>query len=288
MTDRQGKIRLLLSLLILLLCVAGSYCIYRYIKHETLQNKKIQDLSEYVSKLENNLENQNQQIEELTNQLDELQHSSVTWLDQGINYFAIGNSITSHPIADYWWNDGVGMAASCEENDYVHQISKWLEDNYNESVETKAYNFYTWEVQSNDRAETLQLLDKYLSDELDLITIQLSENVSNVSTFQEDFEELCRYIIQKSPSAQIIVIDDFWDSGEKSSMKENAARSCNVDFVSLDEIKGNADYQAGLGSIVYDQNGNGHVIEHEGVAVHPGNKGMKYIAEAVEKKIEVN
>lgn len=241
-----------------------------------------------MGELENNLKNQNQQIEELTEQLDELQHSSVTWLDQGINYFAIGNSITSHPIADYWWNDGVGMVASCEENDYVHQISKWLEDNYNESVETKAYNFYTWEVQANDRAETLQLLDKYLSDELDLITIQLSENVSNVSTFQEDFEELCRYIIQKSPSAQIIVIDDFWDSGEKSSMKENAARSCNVDFVSLDEIKGNADYQAGLGSIVYDQNGNGHVIEHEGVVVHLGDKGMKYIAEVVEKKIEVN
>ena len=33
---------------------------------------------------------------------------------------------------------------------------------------------------------------------------------------------------------------------------------------------------------------NGHVIEHEGVAGHPGDKGMKYIAEAVEKKIEVN
>lgn len=78
MTDRQGKIRLLLSLGVLLLCIAGSYCIYRYIKHETLQNEKIQGLSEYVSKLENNLENQNQQIEELTNQLDELQHSSVT------------------------------------------------------------------------------------------------------------------------------------------------------------------------------------------------------------------
>ena len=272
----------------LLLCVAGSYCTYRYIKHETLQNKKIQDLSDYMSELENNLENQNQQIEELSNQLDESQHLSVTWLNQGINYFAIGNSITSHPIADYWWNDGVGMAASCEENDYVHQISKWLEVNCNEVVETKAYNFYAWEVQANDRAETLQLLDKYLSDDLDLVTIQLSENVSNVSTFQEDFEELCRYIIRKSPSAQIIVIDDFWDSGEKSSMKENAARACNVDFVSLNEIKGNADYQAGLGTIVYDQNGNEHVIEHEGVAGHPGDKGMKYIAEAVEKKIEVN
>ena len=140
MTDRHGKIGFLLSLVVLLLCAAGSYCTYRYIKHETLQNKKIQVLSDCVSELENNLKNQNQQIEELSNQLDELQHSSVTWLDQGINYFAIGNSITSHPIADYWWNDGVGMAASCKENDYVHQISKWLEDNYNELVETKAYN----------------------------------------------------------------------------------------------------------------------------------------------------
>lgn len=152
MTDTHGKISFLLSLGVLLLCVAGSYCTCRYMKHDTSQNKKIQGLSDYVSKLENNLKNQKQQIEELSNQLDELQHSSVRWLDHGINYLAIGNSITSYPIADYWWNNGIGMAASCEENDYVYQISKWLEDNYNEFVETKAYNFYTWEVQANDRA----------------------------------------------------------------------------------------------------------------------------------------
>lgn len=69
------------------------------------------------------------------------------------------------------------------------------------------------------------------------------------------------------------------------SMKENAdTKPCNVDFISLDEIKENADYQAGLGTIVYDQNGNGHVIEYERVTGHPGDKGMKYIAEAVEKR----
>lgn len=116
----------------------------------------------------------------------------------------------------------------------------------------------------------------------------MSKNVSNISTFQEDFEELCRYIIQKSPNAQIIVIDDFGDSGEKSSMKEEAAKACNVSFVSLNAIKGNADYQAGLGTIVYDKKGNKHVIEHEGVAVHPGDKDMEYIAETVERIIKVN
>ena len=97
-----------------LLCMVGSYCIYRFIKHENSQNKEIQRLLDHVSELEDNLKNQNQQIEIISNQLDEFQDSPVTWLNQGINYLAIGNSITSHSLADYWWNDGVGMAASCE------------------------------------------------------------------------------------------------------------------------------------------------------------------------------
>lgn len=145
MTDRV-KLYFILSLGLILFFFAGSYGTYRFIKHKNLQSEEIQRI--------------NQQVEELTNQIDELQRSSITWGNHGINYLAIGNSITSHPIADYWWNDGVGMAVSCEKNDYVHQISKWLKDNYNESVETYAYNFYNWEVQANDRAETLQLLDK--------------------------------------------------------------------------------------------------------------------------------
>ena len=65
MTDRYGKIRFLLSLGVLLLCATGSYCTYRYMKHETLQNKKIQGLSDCVSELENNLKNQNQQSKNL-------------------------------------------------------------------------------------------------------------------------------------------------------------------------------------------------------------------------------
>ena len=101
------------------------------------------------------------------------------------------------------------------------------------------------------------------------------------------FEELCRYLTQKVPDANIIIIDDFWDSGEKTLMKEKAAQTCNVGFGPLSDIKGNADYQVGLGSIVYDKDGNGHIIEHSGVAEHPNDKGMLYIAETVEKMIKI-
>ena len=81
------------------------------------------------------------------------------------------------------------------------------------------------------------------------------------------------------------MIDDFWDSGEKSESKKLAAEKENVDFVSLDDIKGKTEYQAGLGTVVYDKDGNEHIIEHEGVAKHPGDKGMEYIADRVIEKI---
>ncbi len=119
-----------------------------------------------------------------------MQTSKVEWNDDSFNYLAIGNSITSHSLADYWWNDGVGMAASSEDKDYVHQVKEWLDAICTESVAVYAYNFWNWEIQTSDRAETLQLLDGYLSDKLDLVTIQLSENVYDTSTFEQDCEEL--------------------------------------------------------------------------------------------------
>ena len=206
----------------------------------------------------------------------------VEWLDDGYNYLAIGNSITSHGLASYWWNEDIGMAATSADKDYIHIISSTLP----QPSKTMAYNFSVWEVQSHDRAETLSLLDGYLSDKLGLVTIQLSENASDLTTFEKDYVELIEYVKKGAQNAQIIVIDDFWDSGEKSKLKQLAAEKENVDFVSLEDIKGDKAYQAGLGTVVLDKEGNEHTIEHEGVAKHPGDKGMEYIAEAVEKVIE--
>ena len=265
MLTRTGKLRFVAVVLALIVLCGCFACGYKVIKHEQNQSQRISNLEKQVSLLQ-----------------AKLNATQVDWLDGGFNYLAIGNSITIHPYADYWWDDDRGMAASTDDKDYVHLIGATLPD----PSKVYAYNFYTWEVQSADRAETLSLLDGYLSDKLDLVTIQLSENASDLTTFETDYEELIQYIKVGAPNAQIIVIDDFWDSGDKSLMKKVASERENVDFVSLEEIKGKPKYQAGIGTVVYDKDGNEHTIEHDGVASHPGDKGMSYIAEVVENVIK--
>ena len=223
------------------------------------------------------------QITEMRDQLQILR-SKVDYSDSAFNYLAIGNSITKHGLAEYWWNE-IGMAASTEGNDYVHLVADHLMTVHGE-VCFHAMNYYRWESQAHDRAETFEFLDPYLDPRLNLITIQLSENVTDLTTFEGDYEELIRYIQKKVPQAQIIVIDDFWDAGERAQAKQLAAENTGVQFIFLGEIKGLPEYKAGLGTVVYDANGEPHTIEHNGVAGHPGDKGMRYIADAVIAALE--
>lgn len=172
------------------------------------------------------------------------------------------------------------MAASILENDYVHQISTMLD-----AIEY-VYNFSIWELTATDRGQTLSLLDGMLSDDIELITIQLSENVSDLTTFETDFEEMIRYIQEKCSNAQIIVIGDFWDTDTKNGMKSVACDNTGVSFVSLDEIKNKSEYQCEIGTEVYDLEGKAHIVEHEGVSLHPNDKGMKWIAERIVEQVK--
>lgn len=258
----------------------------KFLQHEKSQSEKIAFLMEENEYRKLQADALKADIVELQEEIEALKTAdNVQYDDDAFNYFAIGNSITKHPLADYWWSES-GMAASRIENDYVHLVSSYLEEKYGKCV-AYAYCYLTWEVQGYDRAESYSLIEPYLSEKLDLVTIQMGENVIDYATFEDDLEALIKYISTKCPNAQIIVIDDYWQAeNNRAEIKKAVAEKCQVPFADLSEIRGNSEYDCGLGTIIYEEDGTEHIVEHAGVSIHPGDKAMRYIADAVIELLE--
>ena len=134
--------------------------------------------------------------------------------DKTFDYLAIGNSITQHPVVeDLWWGEW-GMAASDEEHDFYHLVTKAIEGKY-KSTSSNVLNYTIWESPYYDRQHTLKFLDGYLNEDLDFITIDLGENCikgndQSSEEFQEeltrDYADLVDYIAEKCPKAKIVMI----------------------------------------------------------------------------------
>lgn len=132
--------------------------LYKVYNHEQRQNQDIATLRGQVSKL-------GSQIELLERQ----SNVKLSFADNSFNYLCIGNSISKHPITDFWWNEN-GMATSTLEKDYYHLVIDKLKQKH-EKVNAEVVNLSVWEVQSHDRAKTLMFFKPYLSDKLDFVTI---------------------------------------------------------------------------------------------------------------------
>lgn len=259
-----------ITLLSILFC---SFVLYKVYNHEQRQSQDIATLRGQLSKL-------GAQVELLDKQCK----VKLSFADDSFNYLCIGNSISKHPITDFWWNEN-GMAASTLDKDYYHRVVDYLKQKH-EKVNAEVVNLAVWEVQSHDRGETLDFFKPYLSDKLDLVSIQLGENASNIDTFKQDYIELINYVKKSCPKAKILIVGDFWECKDRDEQKKAAALACNVDYVSLEGIKDNQEYFAGIGTVVFDRDGKEHIIEHDGVARHPGDKGMEAIAGKVVEKLE--
>ncbi|MBQ9198181.1 MAG: SGNH/GDSL hydrolase family protein [Clostridia bacterium] len=198
--------------------------------------------------------------------------------DGTYRYLAIGNSIVRHPECEYWWNDA-GMAASDAEHDYFHIVTEYLKEQH-PSVEAAAVGFVEWEIASAGDRSVYSLIDQYLTKDLNLITVQLSENVSQTRGLGKRLAELVRYIQKRCPKAELILVDDFWDDA-KSEIKKKAARTLGIPFANLSAIRGREEYMRYVGDWVTGSDGQPHFIEREDVARHPNDKGMQAIAQAI-------
>jgi len=194
----------------------------------------------------------------------------------------IGNSITTHgPSKKVDWSGNWGMAASAQEKDYVHILTRALTKEGEAPPEALIRNASAFE-----RGYMTIDLDTELKDVFefgaDLVIIALGENVAGFKSAEEGAlfkKSLKSALIRiKEKSDPLIVIRScFWASKEKDKILKEIASEVGGRFVDISAL---CTDESSFARSERD-------YSHAGVANHPGDKGMKAIADAILRALGV-
>lgn len=192
----------------------------------------------------------------------------------------LGNSITLHgPKEDIGWTGNWGMAASAEEKDYVHIVTKaiaeWADSQPQILVKNIAdfeRHYATFDIEAE--------LKEALEFEADLVIFAVGENVAEFDSaeaqtrFKDAFKKLIE-TFQTRSHPRIVVRSCFPLMKAKDEALKQAAQETGVAY-------------ADLSSMTPDESNyarSERSIEHSGVAGHPGDRGMQRIADAIVEQV---
>ena len=180
----------------------------------------------------------------------------------------LGNSITLHsPAPDIGWTGNWGMAASSEENDYVHRLESMLAAaGYNPIIRIRNVA----EFERDPAGISSDYFDDDLAFAPDVVILRICENnpAEKQEAFAAAYEELiCRF--RTNTDCTVIAVGPFWENNDMERLLRDAADRGGAVWLSLSSLHGDLTYQA-VGQ-----------FEHSGVASHPSDKGMQAIAEII-------
>ncbi len=183
----------------------------------------------------------------------------------------IGNSLTEHGAAPaIGWNNNWGMAATSREKDYVHLFYKKVCDSQPQwKPELQIAHI------GNEAA--MKVYEHLLPCRADLIVVQLGDNYrgkNNVEELQKPYEKILADL-KKDHSPRIYCLGT-WGGGEKENLIKQAAINQGAIYIPLTPLSANPANSAGS---------EGH-FKHGGVNWHPGDRGMKAIAETLWKAVK--
>ena len=188
----------------------------------------------------------------------------------------LGNSITLHgPAPSIGWTGNWGMAASSEAADYVHLVTAKIAKATGTTPKIMVRNIADFER----GYETFDVATKFkpeLEFKADLVIVAIGENVADLSSdeartkYAASFSRLLS-TLQSEGRPTIFVRSSFWPNAAKDESMRSASVEAGVKFVDI----------AKLGLDPTNAASSERKIEHAGVAGHPGDKGMRAIADAL-------
>ncbi|MDZ4403432.1 SGNH/GDSL hydrolase family protein [Prosthecobacter sp.] len=202
-----------------------------------------------------------------------LSHAQV---GKGERLLFIGNSITRHgPSAKVAWTGNWGMAASAEAKDYVHLVVDAVAKKRGVKPEFLVANVADLE-RSYATVDAAAKLTTEVAFKADTVIVAIGENVPGLKTaeaktqFKEAMVKLLT-LLKRDGQATLYVRSCFWADATKDAILKEACEATGGVFVDIGTLgKDEANYARSE-----------RKFEHEGVARHPGDKGMGAIADAI-------
>lgn len=189
----------------------------------------------------------------------------------------VGNSITRHePNCSIGWNFNHGMAASAPEFDYVHLVQNAILEKHPDA-EFCVVQVGRWEMKYRT-CDIDCMFSTAKSFSPDLIITVLGANIPSAEFTREDFlREMGKLHAYLSGGRKVRIIQS--STFFRNDIKNEAIKAyCDIsgaEYLYISDIAEDKDNLA-IGK-----------FWHEGVANHPGNNGMKLIAERIIEKIKL-
>jgi uncharacterized protein len=192
----------------------------------------------------------------------------------------LGNSITLHgPKPDIGWTNNWGMAASAEDKDYVHLVARAVAQRTGIEPQIKVKNIADFERNYATFDVDGELKDLFAFDP-DLVVLAIGENVPALDSddskakFKAGVRGLLRCALAKRHPL-LVVRSSFWPDAAKDQLLAQACEEANARFVDAGPI-GRDPANAARSE---------RSFAHDGVAGHPGDRGMKALADAIVQEV---
>lgn len=183
----------------------------------------------------------------------------------------LGNSITKHgPLASIGWSGDWGMAASAKEKDYVHICIRNMQEKYPDA-EFCIVQGAEWERNYKDYDFSI-LYSSAREFKPEVLVCCIGANVSmdvfEHNAFIENIGAFHKYLANDNPDTKIIISSSFFNNPKKNAAIYEYAEKVGANLAYISDI-------------VQDKSNLPKGFEHEGVSIHPGDKGMEIIAQRV-------
>jgi hypothetical protein len=188
----------------------------------------------------------------------------------------LGNSITLHgPKADIGWAGNWGMAASSEDKDYVHLVTGALAKHSGSTPHIMVRNIADFERSYATYDVDGQMKDLFAFDP-DLVILAIGENVPTLGS--EDAKAQFKAGVMKILGCAlakrhplVVVRSSFWADPTKDQVLRLACQEADAIFVNAGP----------LGREAANAARSERSFTNDGVASHPGDQGMKALADAI-------